>query len=274
MIPKKFVDKYGESLPNTLCLKTPNGAEWNLNLKKCDGKIWFQKGWKEFADYHSLAHGHILLFKCETTYHLKVQVFDLSALEIDYPSKGKEGKISSNNQGNKPLEGQKRKDNSSLKFLQAYQMRSDKHVKVDDSLILPKKVRPHSDTNCKEETNTIANQVTALDRASSFKPCNPFFMVVMHPSYVLSNDGSPLSLPSKFCKRHLDFCKKQRIIKLQLLTGRVWPAKYTINSKGITRITSGWKPFVKHNNLKVGDVCTFELIHPTKLTFLVHIFRE
>lgn len=40
------------------------------------------------------------------------------------------------------------------------------------------------------------------------------------------------------------------------------------------RLTSGWKAFVKDNNLKVGNVCTFELIDGTKLTFLVHIFRE
>lgn len=129
MIPNKFVKKYGKRLQNTLFLKTPNGAEWKMILKKRDGKIWFQKGWKEFAEYHSLAHGHLLVFRWDVTSHFQVHIFDLSALEIHYPSKGREGKMSPNHQGNNPrneenLEyhkpGQKRKDNTSLKFLQPY----------------------------------------------------------------------------------------------------------------------------------------------------------
>ncbi|XP_045795525.1 B3 domain-containing protein At3g18960-like [Trifolium pratense] len=68
MIPVKFVEKYGEGLPNTIYFKTPNGAKWELNLVKSDGKIWFEKGWKEFAKYHSPAHGHLLLFDNTHTY--------------------------------------------------------------------------------------------------------------------------------------------------------------------------------------------------------------
>uniref|UniRef100_A0A0R0EK95 TF-B3 domain-containing protein n=1 Tax=Glycine max TaxID=3847 RepID=A0A0R0EK95_SOYBN len=204
MIPNKYVDKYGEGLPNSLFLKTPNGTEWNFNLKKRDGKIWFQKGWKEFAEYHSLAHGHLLVFRRHRTSHFQVHIFDLSALEIHYPSKGREGKMSPNHQGNNPrneenLEyhkpGQKRKDNTSLKFLQPY----------------------------------------------------------------ISNEN----LLTKFCRRHFGLLNKKRHINLQVLNWRIWPGK----------LTSGWKAFVKDNNLKVGNVCTFELIDGTKLTFLVHIFK-
>ncbi|TKY66235.1 B3 domain-containing transcription factor VRN1 [Spatholobus suberectus] len=286
MIPNKFVEKYGESLPNDLFLKTPNGAEWKLNLEKRPGKIWFQEGWKEFAEYHSLAHGHLLVFRWETTSHFQVHVLDLSALEIDYPSKRIEGKTASNNQGNKPpndenLEyckpGHKRKDNSLLECLQWYQLRSRKCVEVENTLILPREALHHTDTKCKEKSKVIANQVTALDRASSFKPCNPFFLVVMRPSYVHSSTDSRLYLPAEFCRRHFDLQEKQRLINLQVLNGRVWPAKYLIlkvNAKTRFKLSSGWKAFVKHYNLKVGDVCIFELIHRTKLTFLVHIFKE
>ncbi|RDX87194.1 B3 domain-containing transcription factor VRN1, partial [Mucuna pruriens] len=284
-IPNKFVEKYGEGLSNTLFLKTPNGAEWKLNLEKRDGKIWFQKGWKEFAEYHSLAHGHLLVFRCQRTSHFQVYIHDLSALEIDYPFKEIEGKTTSNIQGNKPpndenLEyhrpGQKRKDNSSLECLQLYQMMRSKCAKVENSLVLPKKALHHTDTKCKEKSKVVANQVTALDRASSVKACNPFFLVVMRPSYVHSN-GGPLNLPAEFCRRHFGLHKKQRHINLQVLNGRIWPAKYTIqidNTRAKFRLSSGWKAFVKHNNLKVGDFCTFELIDATKLTFLVLIFRE
>jgi hypothetical protein len=55
------VAKYGECLPKTIYLKTPNGVNWKLNLVKSDGNLWFQKGWKEFAEYHSLSNGHLLV---------------------------------------------------------------------------------------------------------------------------------------------------------------------------------------------------------------------
>ncbi|KAL2952108.1 hypothetical protein AAZX31_19G093300 [Glycine max] len=236
MIPNKYVDKYGEGLPNSLFLKTPNGTEWNFNLKKRDGKIWFQKGWKEFAEYHSLAHGHLLVFRRHRTSHFQVHIFDLSALEIHYPSKGREGKMSPNHQGNNP------RNEENLEY-----------HKPEKSKVV------------------VANQIIALDLKSSLKPCNPFFLVVMHPSYIHSN-GSPqisrkerfgLFLLTKFCRRHFGLLNKKRHINLQVLNWRIWPGK----------LTSGWKAFVKDNNLKVGNVCTFELIDGTKLTFLVHIFK-
>lgn len=71
--------------------------------------------------------------------------------------------------------------------------------------------------------------------------------------------------------------KKGGDIQLRVLNGEVWPARYCIwkdNTRTKFELSGGWKAFVKDNNLKVGDVCTFELIPGTKLTFQVHIFRE
>ncbi|KAG4921551.1 hypothetical protein AAZX31_18G142300 [Glycine max] len=281
MIPNKFVKKYGKRLQNTLFLKTPNGAEWKMILKKRDGKIWFQKGWKEFAEYHSLAHGHLLVFRWDVTSHFQVHIFDLSALEIEYPTEIIKGKTASNRKGNESpgdehLEchrsGQKRKVNS-VEFLQQCQMRSRKCVKVENTMILPRQALHHTATKCKGKSKAMDNQVTALDRASSFKSCNPFFLTVMHRTHI-SSHGS-LNLPMKFCRSHLDLHKKRRLISLQVLSGRIWPAKYQIHKqKTAIRFKLSWNAFVKDNNLKVGDVCIFELVHGTKLTFLVHIFRE
>jgi hypothetical protein len=80
-----------------------------------------------------------------------------------------------------------------------------------------------------------------------------------------------------FGMRHFDLNKKRGDIYFQLLNGRVWPARYLIRMSlsGLKfELSSGWKEFAKDNNLKDGDVCTFELISSTTLTFIVHIFRE
>jgi hypothetical protein len=118
MMPRKFVEKYGKSLPKETCLKTPNGGKWKLNLVKSDGKVWFEKGWKEFAEHHSLAHGHLLLFRYEKPSNFEVHIFEKSALETNYPTKRVEDKKISIDQGNESLNGencraaQKRKANS------------------------------------------------------------------------------------------------------------------------------------------------------------------
>ncbi|KAJ1408090.1 DNA-binding barrel domain superfamily [Sesbania bispinosa] len=263
MIPKTFVEKYGEGLQKTIFLEPPNGAKWKLNLVKRDGKIWFGKGWKEFAEYHSLASGHLLVFRYERTSHFHVHIFDMSALEINYPFKRVEGKRVSNGQGNKPPKnensddyraGQKRKANLSLEFLQPSKMGSCKHVKDGNTLKLKKEALHHTDKKCKGKQIITARQVTTLDRASSFKTNNPSFLICMHPSYI---DGRCyLNLPSKFAKRHFDLSKKWGDIHLRVLNGRVWPARYLIRQvQTRTRFElKGWKAFSKDNNLKAESL--------------------
>ncbi|XP_057437201.1 B3 domain-containing protein Os03g0619800-like isoform X2 [Lotus japonicus] len=277
MIPRAFVEKYGEGLPKTVFVKPPNGAEWKLDLVKSDGEIWFQKGWKEFAEHHSLAHGHLLLFRYGGTSHFQLRIFAMNALEINYPVKTVECKRASDAKGKKPAnnensedykEGRKRKANLSLEVLQPCKMETGGCVKAGSAFKFRKTASPHTDKMCKGKQVITAKQVTALERASSFKICNPSFLIFMHPSYIRGY----MNLPPEFCLRHLDLSKPQGVFNL-LLNGRVWTAGYVIWKTKIA-LSSRWRAFVTDNKLKVGDVCTFELIAKTNNTFQVHIFRE
>ncbi|CAI8583592.1 unnamed protein product [Vicia faba] len=245
MIPIKFVKKYGESLPKAICLKTPNGEDWELSLVRSDGKIWFEKGWKEFADYHSLSHGHLLLFKYGKTCYFEVRIFDNSGLEIKYPFK----RVEVNNEEDCGA-SQKRKAYSSFEI---------------------------GSTSCvKKHKGKHVN--AAHERAESFITRNPSFVVVMYASYVEHHFA--LNIPSEFGRRHFDLDKKKGDIYFQVLDNdRVWSAKYSIKKRlGTTQtkfeLSRKWRDFVEDNNLKVGDVCKFELIHSTNMTFQVHIFKE
>ncbi|KAK7339009.1 hypothetical protein VNO77_19648 [Canavalia gladiata] len=275
MIPSRFVEKYGEGLPNTLFLKPPNGAEWKLNLEKREGKIWFQKGWKEFAEHHSVAHGHLLVFRCEGTSHFQVHIFDMSGLEIDYPFRKPCNDPPNNPPNDENLEYERPGQKTQKRKFNSCEMSSSKCAKVENTLILPQATLDRSDRKCQEKSRVIGKQVTALDRASSFQSCNPFFLVVMYPSHLHSRYGS-LCLPSMFCKTHFGLHKTKRDMNLQVLHGRVWSVRYLIskmNTGTRFRLRSGWNKFTKDNNLKVGDVCTFELILRNNVTFQVHIFR-
>ncbi|KAF8041927.1 hypothetical protein BT93_A0507 [Corymbia citriodora subsp. variegata] len=87
MIPKRFVAKYGNSLPNWLLLKVAGDANWPVELEKCDDSVWICKGWRNFLDYYSIDHGHLIVFRYEGGSIFHVVIFDKSASEIEYPQK-------------------------------------------------------------------------------------------------------------------------------------------------------------------------------------------
>ena len=63
-------------------------------------------------------------------------------------------------------------------------------------------------------------------------------------------------------------------IKLQVVD-RLWPVKLYIYSGKYRSciISAGWSAFARENNLRVGDVCIFELTITDNVVFKVHIFR-
>ncbi|XP_015934501.1 B3 domain-containing transcription factor VRN1-like [Arachis duranensis] len=85
-IPKTFGMKYGDGVPNPVYLKPPDGTAWKIDWSEYDGAILFENGWKEFASYYSLDHGHMLWFEYNETSNIEVNIFDMTCLEIDYPS--------------------------------------------------------------------------------------------------------------------------------------------------------------------------------------------
>ncbi|XP_058751118.1 B3 domain-containing protein At1g49475-like [Vicia villosa] len=261
MMPCKFVKKYGKSLPKDIYLNTPNGEKWKIYLVKSDGKIWFGSGWKEFAKFHSLSYYHLLVFRYESTSSFEVQIFDKTASEINYPHKRIEAEKVSNSKED-CRENQKRKAYSSFEF------GSSSCVKV-------RKSQNHIDKKRKGKPVTNAEKNTTLERAKELKTSNPYFVLVMGASYV--EHHFLLTIPCEFGKRHFDLDKKKGDIYFQVLDhGLVWHAKYTIrmSTTGLKfELSRKWREFVKDNNLKVGDVCNFELIHQTNMTFQVHIFR-
>ncbi|KAK3411667.1 hypothetical protein EUGRSUZ_I00406 [Eucalyptus grandis] len=87
IIPKRFVAKYGNRLPNQLLLKVAGDGNWPVELEKCDGRVWICKGWRNFMDYYSIDHGHLIVFRLEGASFFHVLIFDKSATEIEYPQK-------------------------------------------------------------------------------------------------------------------------------------------------------------------------------------------
>ncbi|KAI3441124.1 TF-B3 domain-containing protein, partial [Psidium guajava] len=87
MIPRRFIAKYGNRLPSQLLLKVAGDANWPVELEKCDDSVWICKGWRNFLDYYSISHGHLIVFRYEGGSIFHVLMFDKSASEIEYPLK-------------------------------------------------------------------------------------------------------------------------------------------------------------------------------------------
>ncbi|RYR32293.1 hypothetical protein Ahy_A10g046883 [Arachis hypogaea] len=85
-VPKMFNMKHGRGVPNPVYLKPPDGTAWKIDWSEYDGAILFENGWKEFASYYSLHNGHLLWFEYNQTSNIVVYIFDMTCLEIDYPS--------------------------------------------------------------------------------------------------------------------------------------------------------------------------------------------
>ncbi|KAI6695302.1 hypothetical protein NL676_023012 [Syzygium grande] len=113
----------------------------------------------------------------------------------------------------------------------------------------------------------------ALKRAASFQSPNPFFLTLMQPSLIHHS----LNAPAKFFMEHIPGYRSGGDIDLYESNERFWSARYRFgiySRKLQVKINSGWKIFAQDNNLKVGDVCVFELTTKVdRVSFRVVIFR-
>lgn len=81
-------------------------------------------------------------------------------------------------------------------------------------------------------------------------------------------------MPAKFVENHLHGCTE--FINLQASGLKKWRVRcsYREPPSQTKKITTGWNAFSKDNDLKVGDVCVFELIKSKGVVLKASIFRE
>ncbi|KAI4357078.1 hypothetical protein L6164_001049 [Bauhinia variegata] len=207
-------------------------------------------------------------------------------LSIDYPSNREEGNRLAEPQGFQAPEinilkacppCRKREDNSQPAFL-----RPSKKTRANDDGEVEKHSHGVSTSKFQKQKAvrglqqamiTKCEKGRALEKANAFMPQKPSFRVVMQPSYIHSH--AALNIPAKFV-RNLDLEKRRGILTLKL-DGRVWPVNFLIRNASTRKrfeLSTGWKAFAKANNLNLGDVCVFELIHRTEIAFRVSIFQD
>lgn len=277
-IPRKFTREFGNELSDIVQLKDPTSKIWQVTLEKIDGEIYFKSGWKKFVDFHSLGYGYMLVFNYVGNSHFTVQVFDTSTCENEYPSleespENNASEEESDNSvenlgvhnaadGNQQIKEHGKnfsvkQSSSALEDMEHFQERkTTRTVKLMGCCrymsrrdLTPKKTHE------------------ALLKAENFQSDKPFFEAVIRPSYASFCTGLPI--PARFVKDH--FKRRPEVVKLCSDRGE-WEVKCKYWKKG-TFLFKGWSEFASMNNIKLGDVCIFELINKN-MQFRVIIYHS
>ncbi|XP_027913193.1 B3 domain-containing transcription factor VRN1-like isoform X2 [Vigna unguiculata] len=295
-LPGKFTAKCGDGMSNPVFLNLPDCTEWKIQWTKHDGEIWFQEGWKEFATRYSLDHGHMLFFEYVGISRFDVHICDKSAVEIDYrshfthdnPDNSVETldeqfhdetdnivQISDDSEQildeqcirksgvkntQSPSQPCKKMKNSittdagrSPNGVNLHQHDQSRSAGLQKQKFTKQKLEEEKGKSIFHGECPKVEQLTSsvLNRATSTsKSMHPSFKLVMRPSFI---NADYLVIPSEFSEQYLK--KKTKAVVLEVMDGRSWP----VILSG-PRITAGWPNFASENNLKVDDVCVFELI--------------
>ncbi|WVY96613.1 hypothetical protein V8G54_028764 [Vigna mungo] len=290
-IPRSFVSKYWQDISNPLHLLLPKGVEWEVKWRKVGADIWLIDKWKKFSEFYSLDEDNLLMFKYVGMSQFEVVILHQTGLEIMYPLKEATLDNVENGNGNSSLHFKKTKSSlQSCRFGKKVKTncknprniskdvanRSGPSQRIKEELDEQHANGFHSTKSQKRGTkrkpsacNFSTRSGTAMERAESFRSENLFFIRKMQPSYIPRR----MMVPSSFITE--DEEDEHDRVTLWTTESRPWHVEfYRNNSSNQINLTTGWKNFVQDNNLRLGDVCVFEKIKKSGISFKVIIFRD
>ncbi|KAL4205139.1 hypothetical protein AMTRI_Chr01g135790 [Amborella trichopoda] len=236
-------------------LEGPSGNNWNVEVEEVRGALCFSRGWKKFVKDHSLNDGDFLVFYYDGDTHFLIKIFNKTGCEredaFDVECFEKHSPV------------EKNMPECPLAIVEA----SENPLCIAEKQWSPKKW--HRTYTSTTSPVTEQQKEEAIQKAQSFRTNCPHFVVPMRCSLV--STAFMVTIPQKFLA--LKVLTKGQDITLQVpKVKNSWHAKMTW-TRGVTRISSGWKKFVTSNNLKDGDACVFALSRARNDTFNIHIFR-
>nr|XP_040246040.1 B3 domain-containing protein Os03g0620400-like [Aegilops tauschii subsp. strangulata] len=111
---------------------------------------------------------------------------------------------------------------------------------------------------------TSAQKEVVKQKVQSIHSEIPIFVAVMSKTNV--DSGFFLTFSRYYANKYLG---EEPQMSLQLL-GKKWGVRF-LDHRCDRRLGSGWRQFAEENNLKMGDICLFELLSNQKRTMEVYI---
>ncbi|OMP11923.1 hypothetical protein COLO4_03592 [Corchorus olitorius] len=202
------------------------------------------------------AEWQVELAKRDGNPHFHVLIFDKTASEIKYPN---------GNQNDQAVKIEESEEENSIQIIAEISRGRRKKSQLQSGR--PYKRRRANPTVCNFRQLSSCEKAKVLERAG-FNSENPCFILVMHPTHIIKYC---LSIPSEFARKNL----KNRGDVFLCNSGKTWSATYysCLNPNKQPYVKLRWVTFVQDNNLKVGDICAFQLINRIEMSFQVFIDR-
>ncbi|QHN79522.1 Glycerate dehydrogenase [Arachis hypogaea] len=267
-IRRSFVSEHWQGISSPVLLVLPNGSEWKMDWEKRDADVCFVQGWKEFAEFYSLEKEQVLMFKYEGKSRFNVIILGRSGLEREYPLLN--GTLEAEGSGNSkrpnsPLRKKRRTNTEEEARFNEYSHNARPRDRDGRRIFLK------SEASNNVEAPKHAESSSALERARAFSSKNLWFYRRMRPAYI----------NNYLLFRAEDYVTQEERKENEFLSlwvtdeSRPWHAKISKHdNNGQIMLTTGWKQFVRDNNLKLNDVCVFEKTRNSEgLSFRVIIYR-
>ncbi|XLS70229.1 hypothetical protein HN51_027094 [Arachis hypogaea] len=252
-LPITFTEKYGSALSNPLYLNPPDDTEWRVDWTNHDGEILFKKGWKEFVAYYSLDHGHLLWFEYNTrTSHIKVHIFDMSCLQIEYlPMIKSKSSCHAGGQLRKKLralvssasKGRQLRNDTQIRDLERSLSLHDIKSK-EKNHEMPVSVNQDSNGKRNREKDSLSSvrpyptRPESLKEAKKFKWEKPSFIIKITQR---SQSRAPCYFPTKFFRKYFENNPQNANIRFGK---KLFPAKLICRPSSCDAfISAGWNLF-------------------------------
>ncbi|KAF7845114.1 putative B3 domain-containing protein [Senna tora] len=298
-IPPYFVKKYGKQIPNKAKIEACDGKLWEVEVQKMGGKFSFSKGWGNFAEENKVKFGDFLLFKLlADSSTFKVNIYGKTCCVKEFPSEHLNGNNAKEKEAdqkkvgdqgkrkwvdevvfddddddynkNEELRGGARRKNSEFEKEKDF----EEDVIEIDSDSFHDKSRISEQRRWKERTKAEEEEI-------KFNSEYPFFQVKL----TSSNITGYLYIPKHF-RQQMNMKKKEQKVKFQICnefycTGFHFIYEVRHGTLRELRISQGWRQFVKKYDLKLEDLCIFEMIKSDgdgdddddEVIFIVHVHR-
>ncbi|KAL6902323.1 hypothetical protein ACP4OV_005199 [Aristida adscensionis] len=264
-IPDKFEQHFGGKIGTTMNLESHSGYTFDVQVAERHGRLVLQSGWKSFASAHDLKMGDFLVFKYDRFSHLKVLIFGISGCEKAPPNLMAENDILDEKRlkNTDILSSYRNSPPSDEKTLEqkGSSRQKDRSAHSLKSYILP--FRTHLTTVQREK---LKREVRAI--GSSI----PIYACVMRKSFI-SGAKPTVNIPAEYADTYLPFEGGKLVLQHG---GKSWEVRCLVvqsRKRRFKRLTKGWRGFAGDNNLKLGDICLFELLTSKKYTMNVHFIR-
>ncbi|CAL5017651.1 unnamed protein product [Urochloa decumbens] len=241
LIPVKFVQQHipKDHLDNHMAIISgPLGKVSPIELEINRSEVFFRGGWSQFLVFHDIAEANALLLRYEGNMVFTVKVFEPDGCQRE--AKHKDIRI---------------RQISTLPHIEERQ--EEPPVSIQKHC---KNYWPSSDGKKKQNSH-----MTYLNKAPLWKKS---IYEIGPPSWIkkeinMNSLKKELALPGGFCCAIGLLGRCTMTLKTSMTSTKSWQVLVHPWKKGNYWLGKGWLTFCRENSLKLGDICTFNVIKTT-----------